>query len=465
MAGVDVLGSADEDDDDLPPLVDQHGYTMPHVDATMEAVDHSQQTRGRVQLQQGLVENLDAAIRPEAHEGERFEEPQSHKGFAEELLDGIEAQADKATIALQTAVALQAAHATADVASKGVESLPTALDAIRGAMAETAEEKHPAKAIDDTTKRMITAITKDDFEECEDAILQGADIAADCGGGMCALHLAAIRGDALLTELLLAHGAKVNQRDLSGNTPLLYTCHFYRHHNRGVQMVSQLLYHKADPHYRVKEGKLAGQSALDIMEKACIEPNMDEDAPRQMRAMVQLSMDGSENGFEAITQVWMQHKSKNKKLYEMSSKKDTYDYKLRNIEWVTPKDAKNAASCTPPRLTDTTEAIILEETFTHLQDYLFADEGGNVKVYVNFPEVAYSALADANALAVTFELQSFDVRLRTAFDNYRLKIDPLYGSIEVGQCKHRVSTGSGKVTLTLAKRHKNRLWPALQKTR
>ena len=25
-----------------------------------------------------------------------------------------------------------------------------------------------------------------------------------------------------LTELLLAHGANVNQRDLSGNTPLLY---------------------------------------------------------------------------------------------------------------------------------------------------------------------------------------------------------------------------------------------------
>lgn len=230
-------------------------------------------------------------------------------------------------------------------------------------------------------------------------------------------------------------------------------------------MVSQLLYHKADPHYRVKEGKLAGQSAHDIMKKACIEPQMDEDAPRQMRAMIQLSMDGSENGFEAITQIWMQHKSQNKKLYEMSSKKDRYAYTLRDIDWVTPENAKNAAACTPQQLTESTEAIALEETFTHLQDYLFADEGEKVKVYVNFPEAASSALSDNNALTVTFELQSFDVRLRTAFDNYRLRINPLYGSIEVSQCKHRVTTSSRKVTLTLAKRHKNRLWPALQKTR
>lgn len=57
-----------------------------------------------------------------------------------------------------------------------------------------------------------------------------------------------------LTELLLAHGARVNQRDLSGNTPLLYACHFYRQHGKGVQLCAQLLFHKADPHYRVKAG-------------------------------------------------------------------------------------------------------------------------------------------------------------------------------------------------------------------
>lgn len=73
-----------------------------------------------------------------------------------------------------------------------------------------------------------------------------------------------------LTELLLAHGANVNQRDLSGNTPLLYAprlwmrlascftceaCHFYRQHGKGVQLCAQLLFHKADPHFRVKDGR------------------------------------------------------------------------------------------------------------------------------------------------------------------------------------------------------------------
>ena len=32
------------------------------------------------------------------------------------------------------------------------------------------------------------------LEECEDAIMQGADVNADCGAGMCALHISAIRG-------------------------------------------------------------------------------------------------------------------------------------------------------------------------------------------------------------------------------------------------------------------------------
>ncbi|CAE8653275.1 unnamed protein product, partial [Polarella glacialis] len=120
---------------------------------------------------------------------------------------------------------------------------------------------------DEVTKRMIQAISKDDFEECEDAILQGADVTIDCGAGMCALHISALRGEMFLTELLVAHAADVNQRDLSGNTALLYACHFYRQHGRGVQLVSQLLYHKADPWHRVKDGKLAGSSPYDIMEK------------------------------------------------------------------------------------------------------------------------------------------------------------------------------------------------------
>ena len=44
-----------------------------------------------------------------------------------------------------------------------------------------------------------------------------------------------------MTELLIAHGAKLNQRDLSGNTPLLYACHFYRQHGRGVEPLGMQL--------------------------------------------------------------------------------------------------------------------------------------------------------------------------------------------------------------------------------
>ena len=41
-------------------------------------------------------------------------------------------------------------------------------------------------------------------------------------------------------------------------------------------------------------GKLAGKSALDLMDKACNEPNTDENVPRQMKAMLQLALEGSE---------------------------------------------------------------------------------------------------------------------------------------------------------------------------
>jgi len=286
----------------------------------------------------------------------------------------------------------------------------------------------------------------------------------DCGAGMRAIHMSALRGEMFLTELLIAQGANVNVRDMSGNTPLLYACHFYRQHQKGRQLVAQLLYHKADPFYRVKDGKLAGMSAHDIMDKACGEPNTDEECPRQCRAMIQLAMDGGDAGMEAITKMWMQYKSQNKKLYEVSSKKDNYDYLMKNIAWDTPENAKNAQTYAPVKLESSVESI-LEEKFTLLTDYLFTDEGDKVKVYVTFPEDAASALSDKAALEVNFEMEAFDVKLRAASGSYRLRIDPLFGTIEVEQCKHRVSAGSKKVSLTLVKRHKNRRWTAIQKNR
>ncbi|CAK9011869.1 unnamed protein product [Durusdinium trenchii] len=277
--------------------------------------------------------------------------------------------------------------------------------------------------------------------------MQGAEVNADCGAGMSALHISALRGEMFLTELLLAHGAHIDQRDMSGNTPLIYACHFYRQHGKGVQLCAQLLFRKADPHYRVKDGKYAGKSALDLMEKACLEPNTDE----------------NEASMEAITKMWVSIKSQpaNKKLFQVSSKKDNFGYALRSIDWELPDDMKDSGYA-PIRL-DVESASILEERFTLLEEYLFNDEGDKVKVYITFPDSASASLGKKENLEVCFEYQSFDLKLRTEDASFRLKIEPLYGSIEVDQCRHRASVDSKKVTLTLAKRHKNRRWSSLQK--
>eukprot|EP00434_Breviolum_minutum_P010322 symbB.v1.2.009108.t1/scaffold573.1/size222803/17 len=313
-------------------------------------------------------------------------------------------------------------------------------------MKEAEEVKAPYKEPDERTTRMVKAIGKDDFEECEDAIMQGADVNADCGAGMCALHISAIRGEIFLTELLLAHGANINQRDMAGNTPLLYACHFYRQNGRGVQLCAQLLFHKADPHFRVKDGALAGKSALDMMEKACNEPNTDEKVPINMKAMLQLALDGSEAGLEAITKMWVSIKSEpqNKKLFQVSSKKDNFDYAMKSIDWELPDELKNSGYA-PVKL-DVPSDCILEEKFTVLKDYLFNDEGDKVKVYVTFPEsVPVDSLGKEN-LDVSFEYQAFDLKLRTSKESFRLRIEPLFGSIEVDQCKHRASQSSRKAS-------------------
>jgi len=183
-----------------------------------------------------------------------------------------------------------------------------------------------------------------------------------------------------------------------------------------------------------------------------------------MRAMIQLAMEGKEECFDAITKMWMNFKSQNKKLYQVSSKKDKYDYNIKNVDWVTPENAKNVQASAPVKLKSSVETI-LEEKYTDLTNYLFTDEGDKVKLYVTFPESAAEFLQGTGALQIDFEFQSFDLKLKTDNEKFRLRIDPLFGSIEVEQCKHRVSSGSRKVTLTLVKRHKNRLWPAVQKPR
>merc|ERR1712146_138977 len=96
-------------------------------------------------------------------------------------------------------------------------------------------------------------------------------------------------------------------------------------------------------------------------------------------------------------------------------------------------------------------------------NYSFSDEGEKVKVYVSFPDNVGSALDDKDNLSVEFQFQSFDLKLRAAPSSFRCRIDPLFGSIEAEQCKHRISAGSKRVTLTLVKRHTNRRWTQVLK--
>mmetsp|Transcript_120935 Transcript_120935/g.213294 ORF Transcript_120935/g.213294 Transcript_120935/m.213294 type:complete len:182 (-) Transcript_120935:138-683(-) len=181
-----------------------------------------------------------------------------------------------------------------------------------------------------------------------------------------------------------------------------------------------------------------------------------------MRAMIQLAMDGREDGMDQIAKMWAAFKSADTKLYQVSSKKDNFDYTMKNIDWATPENAKNAQAITPVKIDGNAESIV-EEKYIYLKDYSFSDEGEKVKVYVLFPEDAAKALAVKDAVSVDFQFQGFDLKLRSDTVSYRLRIDPLFGSIEASECKHRISAGSKKVTLTLIKRHKNRRWTGILK--
>lgn len=440
---------ASAEDDDLPPLVGEDGQEVGDDDVPPLVGEDGQEAPP------------DSSGAPSPVPERTIPKTEEPKPEPVKRLDPMDMTAEelKATAALQVAAQLAAAEAQTDKTKEDAEPV-SAADAMKGALAVADEGKPAYKAPDANTIRMVTAISKDDFEECESAILEGADVNADCGAGMRAIHISALRGEMFLTELLIAQGADVNARDMSGNTPLLYTCHFYRQHGKGCQLVSQLLYHKGDPFARIKDGKMGGQSAHDIMEKACKMPNTDENVPIQMRAMIQLAMDSEDQGREAITKMWMHFKASNKKLYTVSSKKDSYDYLMKSIAW----DSPEGTSFAPKKLEDT--AGNKEERFTELKSYSFSDAGGDsVKVYVQFPDHIGTALDDKEALEVNFEMEAFEVKLRTSSEKFRCRVDPLFGTIDIEKCKHRVSSGSKKITLTLVKRHTGRKWAAVQKSR
>ena len=69
--------------------------------------------------------------------------------------------------------------------------------------------------------------------------------------------------------------------------------------------------------------------------------------------------------------MWVSIKSEpqNKKLFQVSSKKDNFDYAMKSIDWELPDELKNSGYA-PVKL-DVPSDCILEEKFTVLKDYLF----------------------------------------------------------------------------------------------
>ena len=92
---------------------------------------------------------------------------------------------------------------------------------------------------------------------------------------------------------------------------------------------------------------------------------------------------------EAITKMWVSIKSQpqNKKLFQVSSKKDNFDYAMKSIDW-----ADELKSGYAPVKLDVQSDCILEEKFTILKDYLFNDEGGHRWMMMNEKDWRDSAI-------------------------------------------------------------------------
>src|SRR5205807_362246 len=99
------------------------------------------------------------------------------------------------------------------------------------------------------------AAMKGDREALRALLKQGADVSGAQGDGMSALHYAAERGDAEMTEMLVYANAKDREW---GQTPLIYAAAQNR-----ADAIRALMAHGADPRVTTKTIDIARQSALD----------------------------------------------------------------------------------------------------------------------------------------------------------------------------------------------------------
>jgi hypothetical protein len=160
---------------------------------------------------------------------------------------------------------------------------------IQQVAAQMAENKPMDSSRDDVYKRrqLETAVSLNKIQETRELIENGADVNAiadgnklastvlklACGNmsglemvsllislhadvnmksgsiGTTALHNAAMFGNADIVQLLLDHGADVDERDLLGATPMVYAIHYMNVFKTGkaVEIVAMFLEAKADP--------------------------------------------------------------------------------------------------------------------------------------------------------------------------------------------------------------------------
>jgi uncharacterized protein len=92
------------------------------------------------------------------------------------------------------------------------------------------------------------------FEAAKILIESGADV--NIGGGIygSALHLAVVRTNLLLTDMMIKRGAEVNVEDSDGNTPLHFIMNvFSKNETKYKAIAESLVMSGANPNPRNKE--------------------------------------------------------------------------------------------------------------------------------------------------------------------------------------------------------------------